>query len=268
MVDQSFLCLLTVITATRVEQTDIVDGPEGIPASLVRCGVIPCAPIRPTLAVATRLLEFYHNMHLRCPHLSLQSFVQSLCDTHGIEFRPYLSTQFSICYDLFLHVRNVVAREVQQSLGRDAPDWRLKNACPACTYQLTEEDSMTYSMLVTMDGNDSLKRVIRKSVFENIESESGEATTVVKEVIDTRKVTGDYYLDREAVDHWAKDRVMDAIRDGGMDADNPCAARWTNMANEITARMWGVFDETGIFLALCRHGFALLVADMVRSGEL
>jgi hypothetical protein len=40
------------------------------------------------------------------------------------------------------------------------------------------------------------------------------------------------------------------------------------MINEFTARMWGIFDETGIFLALCRHGFVLVLADMVRSGEL
>lgn len=40
------------------------------------------------------------------------------------------------------------------------------------------------------------------------------------------------------------------------------------MINELTARMWGIFDETGIFLALCRHGFVLVVADMVQSGEL
>jgi hypothetical protein len=32
--------------------------------------------------------------------------------------------------------------------------------------------------------------------------------------------------------------------------------------------MWGIFDETGIFLALCRHGFSLVIADMVWSGEL
>lgn len=40
------------------------------------------------------------------------------------------------------------------------------------------------------------------------------------------------------------------------------------MMNEMTAKMWGVFEETGIFLALCRHGFVLLVMDMIRSGEL
>jgi hypothetical protein len=127
---------------------------------------------------------------------------------------------------------------------------------------------MIYTMLVTMDGNDSLKHVICKNVFESPENEDGETTTVIKEALDTRKVVGDYYLDRETVDKWAKDRVMDVIQDGGVDVDNLCAARWTNMANEVTARMWGVFDETGIFLALCRHGFVLLVADMVRSGEL
>ena len=40
------------------------------------------------------------------------------------------------------------------------------------------------------------------------------------------------------------------------------------MINELTAQMWGIFDETGIFLALCWHGFVLVVADMVRSGEM
>jgi hypothetical protein len=40
------------------------------------------------------------------------------------------------------------------------------------------------------------------------------------------------------------------------------------MAEELTARMWGIFDETGIFLALCRHGFVLVILDMVQSGEL
>jgi len=32
--------------------------------------------------------------------------------------------------------------------------------------------------------------------------------------------------------------------------------------------MWGIFDETGIFLSLCRHGFTLVITDMIQSGEL
>ena len=40
------------------------------------------------------------------------------------------------------------------------------------------------------------------------------------------------------------------------------------MKDDITKKMWGIFDETGIFLALCRHGFSLVIANMVMSGEL
>jgi hypothetical protein len=39
------------------------------------------------------------------------------------------------------------------------------------------------------------------------------------------------------------------------------------MKDEITSRMWGIFNETGVFTAFCRHGFVLVIADMVRSGE-
>jgi hypothetical protein len=40
------------------------------------------------------------------------------------------------------------------------------------------------------------------------------------------------------------------------------------MKSHVTSRMHSVFDETGIFLALCRHGFVLLIVDMVQSGEM
>jgi hypothetical protein len=40
------------------------------------------------------------------------------------------------------------------------------------------------------------------------------------------------------------------------------------MVNDITSKMWGIFDETGVFLALCCHGFVLVIADMIRSSEL
>jgi hypothetical protein len=40
------------------------------------------------------------------------------------------------------------------------------------------------------------------------------------------------------------------------------------MIDDVTSKMWGIFDKTGIFLALCPHGFVLVIADMIRSGEL
>lgn len=40
------------------------------------------------------------------------------------------------------------------------------------------------------------------------------------------------------------------------------------MKSDLSKKVWSIFDETGIFLAICRHGYSLLIADMVKSGEL
>lgn len=47
-----------------------------------------------------------------------------------------------------------------------------------------------------------------------------------------------------------------------------CEERWKNLGEDVTKKMWGVYDETGVFVCLCRHSFVLMIADMVRSGEL
>lgn len=62
--------------------------------------------------------------------------------------------------------------------------------------------------------------------------------------------------------------MMSFQRSDNPEEDAECQERWKNMSEELTAKMWGIFDETGVFLALCRHGFVLLVADMIKSGEL
>ena len=40
------------------------------------------------------------------------------------------------------------------------------------------------------------------------------------------------------------------------------------MDNKKTQQSWGIYDENGVFLAVCCHGFVLLIADIVQSGEL
>ena len=40
------------------------------------------------------------------------------------------------------------------------------------------------------------------------------------------------------------------------------------MANELNEKTQGIYDETGGFLAFCRHGFMLIIINMVQSGEL
>jgi len=210
---------------------------------------------------------------------------------YQVPFERWLSRQFSIAYDLYLDIRCRVDSLVQAALQRDSPDWRLRNACPACTYKLKGERVLKFSMLFTMDGNDSLKRILRRGPSGEATEES---TGPVIERPDPRTPKTDYYIPRDIVDKWAKDVPQEMIstqttkvclmkyirstlkkgyttQDGNSDETsepNPCALRWRNMSTDITKRMWGIFDETGIFLSLCRHGFTLVIADMVRSGEM
>ncbi|KAJ7795486.1 hypothetical protein B0H14DRAFT_2620904 [Mycena olivaceomarginata] len=93
-----------------------------------------------------------------------------------------------------------------------------------------------------------------------------------KEHTDNRDAGDGYFLSRDRVDTWAKTRLAEILP---MEANlfwneegNPCADRWKNMVSDVASKMWGIFDETGVFLALCRHGFVLVIADMIRSGEL
>jgi hypothetical protein len=48
----------------------------------------------------------------------------------------------------------------------------------------------------------------------------------------------------------------------------PCADHWKASAAEERKRMWGVFDEAGVFASACCHGFIIWLADMIRCGEL
>jgi hypothetical protein len=220
------------------------------------------------MAVTTRVLELYHNNHLRCPHLAIQPFVKSLCDLHGKAFRPYLSQQFSICYDLYIQLRDEAKLRVDIALGRDTPQWRLRNVCPACTYKLEGESKLIFDMLCTMDGNDSLKRILRREPATLTDGDEAPQVGASRESPDSRKVGGDYYLTRERVDRWAKAALEQLLLVDEDGEGTPCEMRWQNMINEVAARMWGIFDETGVFLSLCWHGFVLIIADMVRSGEL
>lgn len=190
-------------------------GDQGIPAALVRQGLVPCAPFSPTLTFTTRLLELYRNNHLRCPHLAIQPYVKSLCDLHGVSYRPYLSQQFSIAYDLYLLIREDVLSRVNIALERDSPYYRLRHACPACTYKLQGEPKLIFEILVTMDGNDSLKWILHRdppaAPAEGEATPEGPEVGESRERPDSRKVGGDYLISRENVDRWAKTVLLNLL---------------------------------------------------------
>jgi hypothetical protein len=61
-------------------------------------------------------------------------------------------------------------------------------------------------MLVTMDGNDSLKRVLRRGRADG-DDEVGRPV----EREDNRDAGDGYFLSREKVDEWAKKRLADTL---------------------------------------------------------
>ncbi|KAJ3761727.1 hypothetical protein EV360DRAFT_92860 [Lentinula raphanica] len=235
--------------------------------NLVRNGVFPCSPGIASVGVSTRTLEVYRIQLLRCPRMSIKAFVKSICDIQAVPFKPYLQVQFSIAFDLYLNVLSLIKKRVMAALGRDSPNWRLANACPCCLYRVDGEPDLRFQLLATWDGNNSLKRLRRTERSDTIDDmpQLGKS----KEKVDTWQAGGDYYLSREEVDKWSKESIR-GISSGQADEaeESSCADRWMNLSEELTAKMWGVYEETGIFLSLCRHSFVLLVVDMVNSGEL
>ncbi|KAJ7017031.1 hypothetical protein C8F04DRAFT_1201162 [Mycena alexandri] len=172
-------------------------GGLGVAAALVKQGLFPCAPYDPTVAIS---LPAIYNLLRRLPRST-----------------------------------SMVAEWVRGKLGR-GERWRQENACPACTYKLEGEPDLIFSMLWTMDGNESLRRVIRKERTSGEVDENGEAVPGHQ-----RKERMEEMQER---DEWAKAKVA-------------------SMLPTDDIPMWGVFDETGIFPALGRHGFVLILVDMI-----
>ncbi|KAI5985962.1 hypothetical protein EDD15DRAFT_2175409 [Pisolithus albus] len=221
-----------------------------ITSALMRQGVVPCSPIHPTAAVTFGALELFRIARLRCPHFSIQAFVKTLCDLQGATFQRYLSRQFTIAFDLYLQIRSHVDSIVSQVLQRDSEDWRLKHACAACTYKLTGEPELRFNLLYAMDGNDSLKRVLWRHPDDIEDGHSRDLPT-------GQVLTSSRYLSREYVNRFAVTGNTDPFSDevSLFDSDNnPCAGRWKNMDDAKTRKAWGVYDETGIFIAVCHHG--------------
>lgn len=122
--------------------------------------------------------------------------------------------------------------------------------------------------MFVLDGNNSLKRM--------------KSTRGQREAGDVRVLCdSDYFLNNSYVDSFAnevtrptQERVKHEPEDEGYLTEpaepqlENCASNWKAAASLEKKKMWGVFDETGIFASACPHGFVLWLADMVQSGEL
>lgn len=180
---------------------------------MVSRGFVPCAPFKAKVAFSIRLLEIFRIAHLRTPQLSIHSWMKTVADLHGLPFKPYIAQQFSMAYDLYLAFLNRVKLRVRRVLGRDGPKWRMENCCACCMLKVEDEEELTFSILVTMDGNDSLKRVFRREA-PDYDDEGNPLPGVSKERFDPRVADagGDYFLPRDYVNLWDKEQMKARVR--------------------------------------------------------
>jgi hypothetical protein len=80
-----------------------------------------------------------------------------------------------------------VDQRLRAALKHDAPDWRMLNSCPACFYKLEDEPALEFDWLVSIDGNNSLKR------WDSMIYGSTRR-------VDSRKARSDYWIDVDDVD--------------------------------------------------------------------
>ncbi|KAI1781971.1 hypothetical protein LXA43DRAFT_907171 [Ganoderma leucocontextum] len=239
---------------------------EGVNVILAREGYLGTSPVSPTVAIAFQTLEAYRQLHRVCPRLSLQAQVRVLCYLHALPYQRTLVDQFSIAYDQYLDILEGIDSRVRQRLGQDGENWRMLNACAPCLYKLEDEPQLKYSLLVSVDGNQSLKLVDSK--FRNGVSR-----------LDSRRVPGNLFIPEEIVDLYKDEvsnakRVLDHVIENGDVADSSseamsiCEERWRNAGPEARKKMFALFAVSGVFVCLCRHGQVLIMCDMIRSGEL
>ncbi|KAI5994654.1 hypothetical protein EDD15DRAFT_2165647 [Pisolithus albus] len=238
---------------------------------LIYHGYIGCSPVLPTVSVSLRTLASYHQIHRICPRFGIQAQTEHghdtqcklLCHLHDTPYCPYLNVQLTIAYDVYLDILGRVNCQIKKALGCDTDNWQMLNSCPACFYRLEDEPALDFDWLVSIDGNNSLKRW-------------DTSTYGVSPRVDTRHACSDYWLDDDYVDRFKyevssrtnHDSDTDNWQDlASADPDVPtsftCVEQWRNAGPEQRKRMFSMFHETGIFIASCHHRFVLLFSHTI-----
>ncbi|KAF8507268.1 hypothetical protein JB92DRAFT_2793630 [Gautieria morchelliformis] len=257
-----FILSVMGIGACMEREFSHISGVSHISVTLIHYGIISCNPVDPSMAFEVATLEVFRRLRLRSPHVSIQAWVRVLCDVCKINYRRYLREQFTRAFDTYLDLLRHVDAKVKAIMSHDTPNWRMKHMCPSCCHKLNGETELQPSMLLALDGNNSLKRLAR----------SGRQDI-------NKPFLSDYYLTVDQVDQF-KDEVRKRPKAKGPTlwqeaeqvdttyGDTTCTDRWKAANADAVKATYKEFDESGIFLSACRHGFIILIADMVRSGEL
>ncbi|KAI0055028.1 hypothetical protein BV25DRAFT_1873233 [Artomyces pyxidatus] len=241
-------------------------------ATLLQQGCLGCSPVEVSATISVRTLELYRRLRLRQPRVSVQAWIKTVCDLHNLSYRRSYWRQFTDTFDVYLKILRGVEARVRDALEHTSPDLRVKAACPACHYELINEDTLPVSIIGAMDGGQSLKRIRLRVGLQ----------------ADPRSFNSSYYITEEDVDRFKYDvkaratkkkkkqeddgawssNVNEATAADGDDEGTTCTDRWKAAMSDSHKRMWAIYRETGIFISACWHGMIWWICDMIESGEL
>ncbi|KIJ59497.1 hypothetical protein HYDPIDRAFT_118418 [Hydnomerulius pinastri MD-312] len=125
--------------------------------NLIYHGYLGCSPVYPMVTVLICTLSAFRQAHQVCPRFTIQAQCKMLCHLHHVPYHPYLCTQFSCVFDVYLEIIHRVEQCICKALRHNTKDWRLLNACPPCFYRLQDEPELDFNWLVSINGNNSLK---------------------------------------------------------------------------------------------------------------
>ncbi|KAI6130600.1 hypothetical protein EV401DRAFT_2066179 [Pisolithus croceorrhizus] len=230
-----------------------------------------CSPVYPAVAFSLRTLSVFQQARRACPRFSIHAQCKMLCYLHNVPYRPYLFQQLTHAFDVYLEILHRVDQKIQAALNHNTREWRLRNECPACFYRIEDEPKLPFDWLVSIDGNNSLKRW-----------DPAAYGTVPR--ADHRTARSSYWLSNEEVDKFKyevkakQERRTDLdteiydddwwVESSDVTREFNCIDRWRNARPDVQKKSFDVFKESGIFIATCCHRFVLLACDMIKSGEL
>ncbi|QRV88505.1 hypothetical protein RhiJN_16523 [Ceratobasidium sp. AG-Ba] len=247
---------------------------------LIRHGYLGTSPLIPTVAISIECLKLYRALRSRCSTLGMETFVKTLGDLQNSQSRSHHIEQFSCAFVIYDDLEQLLDQQLDVLLGRTDPLWRPKHNCPACSYELDGEAPLLPRKMFSMDGNNSLKRLrkvghvdagtystsyfVPRSV---VDSFANQATRVRPPTPPPEHPVDSADLDLEPEPVAPSTSIGVGPTDGDL-LTTTCASNWRAAQAQHNKKTPGVFDETGVFLACCRHGIVAFIVDMVQSGEL
>ncbi|KAI0371572.1 hypothetical protein BV20DRAFT_1035216 [Pilatotrama ljubarskyi] len=256
------------------------DATQTTVVALAEQGYMAMSPVFPTLAICFNTLELFRRIRARKASMSVEAFAKVICDYYAIPYRRRYRTAMSDAYDVYLTMLRSIDARISTSLKRDTPDWRVQNLCPACCYVLEDEPPLVWGHMYCIDGNNSLKRIAK---FGH------------REVADTRDFDeSDYYLPAAWVDqfkdevrsHRSREARQQATEERAEDDDEwsdveeddvefledptddfrQCTKNWKSAARDKKKKMWGIFNETGIFATASKYALAIIARALRLLG--